>query len=86
MFNDRRRHKPLRPTIFRESKPSAQRRPPTIYLKRSSNNADLIYIYSRSKKSTKRPDFKAFPKFIPIHKPMMVKRIGIITLAPKLMI
>jgi hypothetical protein len=33
---------------------------------------------------TYRPDFKDFPNFMPIHRPMIVKRIGIITDAPRL--
>ena len=35
---------------------------------------------------TKSPDFSALPNFIPMHRPITVKMIGIITLAPKLMI
>ncbi|CUQ01618.1 Uncharacterised protein [Segatella copri] len=35
---------------------------------------------------TKSPDFRAFPNFMPIHRPMTVKMIGIITLAPRLII
>ena len=35
---------------------------------------------------TNSPDFKALPNFMPMHRPMTVKMIGIITLAPKLMI
>ena len=31
---------------------------------------------------TKRPLFRALPNFIPIHKPIIVKMIGIITGAP----
>lgn len=34
---------------------------------------------------TKRPDFRALPNFIPMHMPMIVKIIGIITDAPKAM-
>ena len=45
------------------------------------------YITQRLKPTpTKSPDFSALPNFMPIHKPMTVKMIGIITLAPKLMI
>ena len=35
---------------------------------------------------TYRPDFRERPKERPMQRPIMVKRIGIITLAPKLMI
>ncbi len=33
---------------------------------------------------TKRPDFSALPKCIPMHSPITVKMIGIITDAPRL--
>ena len=35
---------------------------------------------------TQRPDFSAFPNFIPIHKPIIVKIMGIMTDAPRPMI
>ena len=60
------------------------------YMKGSYGRVDMGKAVTTPKPTkptpTKSPDFSALPNFMTIHKPMTVKMIGIITLAPKLMI